>query len=187
MYEAYITTIKNLRKHSNADKLQEKIVKIQGYNNYLISNFGYVISTKGHKKILKSRKDKDGYLVLELSKNNKQKTFKIHRLVALHFLEKPIDKKYNQVNHKDENKQNNRVDNLEWTTSKLNNNYGTRNERLRQSKTHKIVQMDLNENILKIWNSAKELSKHGFDLSNIYRCCEGKRKTHKGYKFRRIY
>ena len=73
MYEAYITTLKNVRKHSNADKLQEKIVKIQGYNNYLISNFGYVISTKGHKKILKSRKDKDGYLVLELSKKHEFK------------------------------------------------------------------------------------------------------------------
>ena len=66
----------------------------------------------------KGSRDKDGYLRICLTKNGKEKTFKIHRLVALHFIVNPGNKK--QVNHKDGNKENNNDWNLEWNTPKEN-------------------------------------------------------------------
>lgn len=110
---------------------------IKGYEGrYKISNKGRVkslINNKGNfrEKILKPSKDKDGYLQVGLSKNGIQKTKRIHQLVAKAFIKNPCN--YPLINHKDENKSNNNVDNLEWCTVIYNNNYGTRNKRLSKS------------------------------------------------------
>ena len=87
--------------------------EINGYPNYLISNNGKVFSKKRN-KVLSPKVDKYGYFVVGLCRNNKVKHFTIHRLVALAFI--PAIDGCNVVNHKDCNKQNNNVDNLEWTT-----------------------------------------------------------------------
>ena len=105
---------------------------IKGYEGkYQVSNLGRVKSLNYHREnreeILSNVPDKYGYLIVSLCKNGKELAFKIHRLVALHFIENPNN--YPQINHKDENKQNNRADNLEWCTAKYNNNYGTRTQR----------------------------------------------------------
>ena len=94
----------------------------KGYEGlYQISNLGRVWSI-GSQKYLKGSIDKDGYMCVYLTaKNGKTKMEKIHRLVALVFLDNPNN--YTQVNHKDKNKQNNCVDNLEWCTAKYNNTY----------------------------------------------------------------
>lgn len=102
---------------------------IPGYEGkYQVSNTGEIRSLKfGKIKILKQYTDKCGYNVLTLSENGKRKNHFVHRLVAMTFIPNPNN--LPQVNHKDENKANNCVDNLEWCSRKYNMNYGTRNER----------------------------------------------------------
>lgn len=116
--------------------MQEAWKDIKGYEDiYQISNLGNVISKEREIKykdgrvykypklfITKSEKG-NGYIFVTLWKNNKAKRFLIHRLVAEHFIENPLNKPC--VNHIDENKKNNRFDNLEWCTHKENMNCGT--------------------------------------------------------------
>ena len=98
---------------------------VNGYEEYLVSNYGNIKSRKyGKEKMLSFTKDKDGYYKVKLYKNKKCKVAYIHRLVAETFIDNPNN--YNVVNHIDENKQNNNVKNLEWCSIKYNNNYGTR-------------------------------------------------------------
>ena len=98
---------------------------------YEVSNYGAV---RTDKCIKKAQTDKDGYKRVMLYG---QKPFKkyvpVHRLVAIAFVPNPNN--YDQVNHKDENKTNNAVDNLEWCDCKYNNNYGNRNSRISRAKT----------------------------------------------------
>jgi len=101
---------------------------IKGYEGlYQISNLGRVKSLPKFyqgEKILKSREDKYGYLYINLIKNKVKKSYKIHRLVAIAFISN--NNNYPCVNHKDENKLNNNIDNLEWCTVTYNNRYGNR-------------------------------------------------------------
>ena len=103
---------------------------------YQVSNKGRIKSLKRKNvtedKILAPRLDKDGYALVNLRKNNHRTTFKIHRLVAQHFIPNPNNLPC--INHKDEDKTNNNVDNLEWCDVKYNNNYRNRNSRLPQNK-----------------------------------------------------
>ena len=89
-------------------------------------------------KLIKPYKDSTGYLVVSL-RDNKGNTYrkKIHRLVAQAFLPNPDN--LNVVNHKDENKLNNVVENLEWCTTSYNANYGTRNVRIQTALSNKVA------------------------------------------------
>ena len=90
--------------------------------HYQISTFGRVKSfCKGKEKILRLFVDTDGYLYASLFKNGKHTKRKIHRLVAKAFIANPEDKP--QINHRDGNKMNNHVSNLEWSTSLENNRH----------------------------------------------------------------
>ena len=104
---------------------------------YQVSSCGRVKSLNyrhaGTEKILKQSTDKSGYKVVSLSQNNKMKAYKVHRLVATAFLDNPND--YKEINHIDECKYNNFVENLEWCTHKYNANYGTRKERISKAMT----------------------------------------------------
>ena len=84
-------------------------MEIQGYSNYLIYEDGRV-QNKKTKRFLKAAPDKDGYFICGLCKDNKPKTKKIHRLVALHYLPNPENKP--EVDHRNRDKQDNRVENL---------------------------------------------------------------------------
>ena len=96
--------------------MKEEWKDIEGYENkYQISNFGNVRNKLGN--IMKPFNNK-GYLCISLFKNNKKKHFRVHRLVAQHFIENKDNKK--EVNHIDGNKKNNKVNNLEFVTSKEN-------------------------------------------------------------------
>lgn len=118
--------------------LGEEWKDIKGYEGlYQVSNLGRVRSLSRYVKhrtiyilkgkLLKQRTRGKGYLAVTLCKNSKLKHYYVHRLVAEAFIPNPNN--LPQVNHKDENKSNNCVDNLEWCDDKYNTNYGTRNER----------------------------------------------------------
>lgn len=153
--------------------------EIEGYEGlYQVSNLGNVKSLNKRKgRILKTIKDHFGYLRVRLSKQGELKNHKIHRLVAETFLDNPNN--YKQVNHKDENKTNNKVDNLEWCTPKYNCNYGTRNQRITNAQKGKQV-LCIETGV--IYPSANEVERQlGYNLGNISKCCNGKYKT--AYKF----
>ena len=165
---------------------------IKGYEGlYQISNLGRVkslnrviIYSDGRnyfykEKILKLRKDTIGYLYAHLCKNNVSKYYSVHRLVAEAFLENPNN--YPCINHKDENKEKNNVNNLEWCTYLYNNNYGTRTERIIKGKLISIYCLETN----KYYNSIKQASeKLNLDSSHIVKVLKGRQKQTKGYTFR---
>lgn len=103
--------------------------RIENFPDYEISNLGRVKSYKQKKegRILPPIKTKKGYLQIQLYENKKYKRFYIHKLVALAFIPNP--NQLEQINHKDENKENNKVDNLEWCDNWYNIHYGTKIER----------------------------------------------------------
>ena len=157
---------------------------IQGYEGkYQVSNLGNVKSlhynNTNKEKVLKTVLHKDGYLFVSLGYG---KTRAIHRLVAETFLPNPDNMPV--VNHKDENKQNNSVDNLEWCSYEYNSNYGTNAERIAKNESKPINQYDLQGNFIKSWNSGTEIKRTlGYSNGNICNCCRGKQKTAYGYKW----
>lgn len=94
-------------------------IKIEGYDDYFISNEGRVMNTKYNKiKYLKPGRNQKGYLHVSLCKNNKGKTHTIHRLVAEAFIDNPNN--YPQIDHIDGNRANNDISNLRWVTNQQN-------------------------------------------------------------------
>lgn len=150
---------------------------IEGYEEYQISSYGRVKSLKfGKEKILKPIKDKKGYLMVILSKQGTQKHYKIHRLVAQAFIDNPNN--LPQVNHKDEDKTNNVINNLEWCNQKYNNNYGTRNQRQSEKMSKQVLCVETG----KVYKSTHQVERQlGFAQQYISQCCNGKYKT--AYKF----
>ena len=150
---------------------------IEGYPDYEVSSMGRVKSLKyGKEKILKNCKDGKGYLYVNLCKEGKPKNYFIHRLVAQAFLPNPNN--LPQVNHRNENKTDNRVENLEYCDSKYNINFGTRTEKTQKP----ILQFTKNGDFIKKWNSATQIQRElGFNNSHISNCCKGKRKTCGGF------
>lgn len=144
--------------------LEKEIWKpINNYEGYYeVSNLGNVrsidriVKNKNNTvKVIKGKQHKltvtkSGYVSTILYKNSEQKNYRVHRLVAEAFIPNPEN--LPQVNHIDENKENNCVDNLEWCT-------GSYNIKSRSKKNeHRILQYDKNGNFIKIWNSIKEIS-----------------------------
>ena len=150
------------------------------WDNYEVSNLGRVRSlnwrNSGKVKVLKQHDNGKGYLQVALSGGGTTKYYLIHRLVVNAFIPNPNN--YVEVNHIDENKSNNHVDNLEWITHKENMNHGTRTERSTKIRSKKIRCIETNE----IYNSMAEVErKLGLNQGSISRVCNGKRKTCGGY------
>ena len=97
------------------------------YDGYLVNADGDVISMKHEEPILLSPFLRHGYERVTLWENGKKFNVSVHRLVAMAFIDNPDPNTYTEINHKDENKTNNNVNNLEWCTHLYNLNYGTRN------------------------------------------------------------
>lgn len=155
---------------------------IENYPNYTISDKGEIVNTNTNKE-LKPYIRKDGYVVATLSKGGKKYKCYLHRLVAETFIPNPDN--LPQVNHKDEDKTNNCVSNLEWITSKDNCNYGTRNERQGLGHSKPIEQYDLEGNFIKEWDSAAQVERDlGFNHSNISKCCLGRYNIAYNYKWK---
>jgi hypothetical protein len=125
--------------------------KVVGYSDYAVSNNGVVKSLKyGKEKVLKLDINKDGYYIATLSRNGKKKRFRVNRLVAELFIPNPDNLPV--VNHKDGNKKNNSVNNLEWSTVAENTQHAydtgliskERHRKGRQKLMKPLLQIDKN-------------------------------------------
>lgn len=159
---------------------------IVGYEGlYQVSNNGLVRSFYfGKIRILKPTINKSGYYQVSLKKDGVGKSHLVHRLVATSFIEN--NDNLPMVNHKDEDRLNNNVDNLEWCTNKYNVNYGNRNKKLSESLSKSVIGVNRISGHIIFSESIITLNKVGFDGSCISKCCIGKRETHKGYYWRYV-
>lgn len=169
---------------------------------YKVSNWGRILSLDynhtGKPGLMNPSENTDGYFFVHFWKNKERKTCLVHRLVAETFLPNPENKP--EVNHKDENKTNNFVflnedgtvnkkkSNLEWKTHRGNCNHGTRNERISKAMTNgklskPVLQLSLSGELIREWPSTMECGRNGFNQGHVWACCNGKEKTHKGFRF----
>ena len=197
---------------------------IKGFEGkYQVSNTGKVKSLermkwngKGYQKIpekiLEGVDDGHGYLHVNLCKDGKETSCKVHRLIAQAFLPNPNN--LPEVNHKDEDKTNNCVENLEWCSRSYNINYGTRNKKAseklkgkkhseehikkiseklkgrKQSEEHikkrskPVFSVDKESGLIMWWQSVIEASRQtNINQGSIAKCCQGKRKSAGGHIF----
>lgn len=171
---------------------------IEGYEGlYQVSNLGRVKSLArkrgnqfDYKDIILQQHIVRNYFSVVLQKDGVAKCYRIHRLVAQEF--KPNPDNLPCVNHKDENKLNNNIENLEWCTYKYNSNYGTAIERCRQKRlNHKkfskvVKRYDLQGNYIDTWSSLREIErKLGFNHTRIAAVCNHRKycKSAFGYKW----
>lgn len=157
---------------------------------YEVSNKGQVYSLLKH-KILKQEL-RSGYLYVNLKHNIPKR---INRLVAEAFIPNPNNLPC--VNHKDENKLNNFADNLEWCDVGYNTRYGKSIENMLESRKEKsssnaetpVLQYSLDGTLIKEWHSFAEIKRElGFNIQNIHKVCQGKRKKAKGciWKYKEV-
>lgn len=174
---------------------------IKGYEDYYISNLGRIKSINSYNN--KDREEKtliptdngNGYKLIRLCKKGKKQNKYIHRLVAEAFIPNPLN--YKEVNHIDNNKANNNVNNLEWCTRSYNVKYSyrkgkhipTKNMLGRKGANHPIskpiMQYDLNGNLIREYESANLASQiTGICYGSIKKCRNRKVKTAGGFIWR---
>ena len=160
---------------------------------YMVSNTGEVKSLNyrrtGKERILKGVDYGEGYLYVNLYKYGKGKQCMIHRLVAMAFIPNPDN--LPEVNHKNEDKTDNRVENLEWCSRLYNNTYNGRAKKAgkklrgrKQSEEHikkkskPVFSVNKKSGLIMWWKSIMEAERcTGINKSSITQCCNGKRKS----------
>ena len=141
---------------------------VKGYEGlYAVTPEGEVWSYKSN-KFLKPKFQTDGYLFVSLCKNGLKKNYRIHRLVSEAYIPNPEN--LPQVDHINEDKTNNCVNNLQWITNRDNS---------RKSKNKPILQFDLDGNFIRDWECASDVGKEV--KGHIYRCLKGRQKTAYGF------
>ena len=172
---------------------------------YQVSNLGRFKNLNyrntGKAELLNTGTTKDGYLQVCLSKNGEYKMCLVHRLIAETFLPNPENKP--QVNHKIEGKKGKKINmvifnedgtvnkertTIEWVTSKENNDYGTRNERVAKANTNGIrskpvLQLSLTGDLIREWPSVGECGRNGFNKGAVAACCRGEKPQYKGFRW----
>lgn len=174
--------------------LKKQWREIKGYEGkYIISNYGEVISLPRYKQnnsklqyvepkeIIRYVNKRNGYVYVQLWNNATYRSIRLHKLVAQTFIPNKDNKL--QINHKDGNKQNNKMDNLEWCTNKENiihaHKMGLANN---NNQKIKVNQYDLKGNFIRSFNSILDASKETrVSMGNISLCINNKRKTAGGY------
>lgn len=178
------------------EEIWKDVVGYEGY--YKVSNMGRLKSLNRKvdhpsgkpvelKEIIRKTYKNFGYITVCLNKKGKRKNVRVHRLVALAFIPNPENKP--QVNHKNEIKHDNRLENLEWATAYENSIYKDIHLRKRLApKKRRVYQYTKDMVFIKEWESIKKAiesleKKKGFS-SMISACCRRKRKTALGYIWR---
>lgn len=152
---------------------------IKGFEGlYAITSCGKVWSYYSN-KFLVATLDKNEYKKITLHKEGKVKTFFIHRLVREAYIPNPTG--LPQVNHKNEVKTDNYINNLEWCDAAYNNNYGTRTKKVVEKLKKPIYCVELDRVFDSLTQAANEL---GLDQGSITKCCQGKRTYCGGYHWR---
>lgn len=156
---------------------------------YRISNLGRIYSLT-RDVYMKGKCNNRKYRQITLTNNKKQHYFLLHRLVAMHFIDNPQN--LPQVNHIDEDKENNAVDNLEWCTNLYNCQHGTRNTRVRNSEGYikaleerkrKVIGLSVNSDVEIKLNGIINAKMLGFLPGKIIDCCQGKCEIYRGFKW----
>jgi len=157
--------------------MKKEYKKINGFD-YLISNYGDVVSLKTNKEmsLVINNKNKP-YHRVGLMKDGKRHFFLVHRLVAEAFIDNTDNKPH--VNHINEIKNDNRVSNLEWTTNKLN---------IRYSNKKKINQLTLSGEIINTWDALHLIGDAGYSKSSVCMALKSnyKIKSAHGYKWQYV-
>ena len=150
--------------------MEEVWKDVVGYEGlYRVSNYGEIWSCYVN-KMLSPSKTKDGYKICVLRKNKKTKSMLVHRAVATAFLPNPDNLPI--VNHKDENKLNNFVDNLEWCTYSYNSTYNDVHLRNKDRTRYKTYMYNKNGKLVNIFNSVHDAALWvGSSTGNISSCC----------------
>lgn len=170
--------------------------KIEGYPLYQVSNLGKVrskdyeyIGGKSRNTLLKKKGRvlkqfiDGGYAYVNLSNKGRIKKSRVHRLVAAAFLPNPYNLPV--VNHKDENKLNNRVGNLEWCTPLYNTRYGTGRQRAKINRSYPVLQFTLDGVFIKEWTGANEAGRQlHINNSDISCAARGIYKQAHGFKWK---
>ena len=181
------------------------IHKGEVFDNYQVSNLGQILSLNfrntGKPELMNPWEDKDGYLKIGLRNNRKTDFILVHRLIAETFIPNPDN--LPQVNHKIDTKEGKKINmvifnedgsinkektTLEWCDGKYNHNYGTINERISKANTNgklskRVLQLSLDGELIREYPSVRECERNGFEHGAVCRCCNGKQKTHKGFRF----
>ena len=172
---------------------------------YKVSNWGRILSLNykntGKSELLTPVERKNGYSQVTLSKNKEEKRCYVHRLIAETFLPNPENKPC--INHKIQGKKGKTMNfvfinedgsvdeertTIEWATYEENNNYGGHNDRISKALTNgklskRVLQLSLDGELIREWPSTMECGRNGFTQQSVAACCNGKLKTHKGFRF----
>lgn len=153
----------------------EEVKEVPGYNGkFVASKSGRIFNTETKKELIQ-RVLTDGYVVVLI--NGKAK--RVHRVVMDTFNPNPNPELYTEINHKDEDKLNNSLENLEWCTHDYNMRYGTRAKRAGKTNGTDVVCLDLNGNFIKEYPSFNSTAEDGFNPNVVSMCVKGDAKTHK--------
>ena len=153
--------------------------EIKDFPNYLIYSNGQVYSK--YKNIFLSQRERNNYLAVNLYKDKKMYTKNVHRLVAEAFIPNPNNLPI--VNHKDNNKLNNDVSNLEWCEQVYNLHYNGAMERRAASRGTKIKCVETNQEYCSISEAARQT---GIPRTSIQSCFDGRMKMAGGYHWEKI-
>lgn len=147
---------------------------------YQASSLGRVRSVASG-KIMSSNRNNGDYIVVNLYKNKKKKSFLVHRLIAKTFISNP--ERLPVVNHKNENKQDNRVCNLEWCSASYNSSYGSRKKKQAEKLGKRVLCVETGEIYMSIGLAGKAVGKAYQDIS---RACKSEKRTCAGYHWKFI-
>lgn len=163
------------------DAPEEEWQDVLGFEElYQVSSFGNVRTIKKGEAEMSQQENRNGYMTVHLRDKGVERRAMVHRLVAEAFIPNPNG--FRDVNHKNGDKSDNRVENLEWASHSDNMAHSFRE--LGKNVRH-IVQLDLDNNFIERWNSIIEASEAtGICRTDIGECCRGNRKHTKGYKWK---
>ena len=157
--------------------------RVRSLDRVVSGKDGCTLSIKG--QMMRPRPNTTGYPFVRLRMRGKRGGYTVHRLVAKAFIPNPDN--LAEINHKNEDKTDNRVANLEWCDHSYNMRFGTRGERCRKkADCHAVVQMDMEGNVIAEFEAIK-LAARVVGINNaetITKCCKGTRPSAGGYKWK---